>query len=180
MFNEAELSKKILEFATTYEAWVIPLVFLLAFFESIAFASLVLPFWGILVALGAVLGAAGGFQYWSILIAAAVGAALGDWVSFWLGKHYDKQIRGMWPIRNYPGMMERGEKLFADYGAWAIVIARFSGPLRAAVPIIAGAVNMNWRTFQIANWSSAFLWSAVLITFGDVFGRVLAKLFGGG
>jgi membrane protein DedA with SNARE-associated domain len=180
MFNEAELSKKILDFANTYEAWLGPLVFILAFGESIAFVSLVLPFWGILVTLGAVLGAAGGFQSWTILIAAAVGAALGDWVSYWLGKHYDKQIRAMWPIRNYPGMMERGEKIFHDWGAWAIVIGRFSGPLRASVPIIAGAVKMNWHVFQIANWTSAFLWSAVLITFGDIIGKTMSKLFGGG
>lgn len=180
MIDEAKWTKAILDFAAQYQAWLGPLVFTLAFGESIAFVSLVLPFWGILVALGAVLGAAGGFQYWTILIAAACGAALGDWVSYWLGKHYDKQLRGMWPLKNYPEMMTRGEEFFRKYGAWAIVGARFSGPLRASVPIVAGALHMPQGIFQLANWTSAFLWAAVLLAFGDSLGRVWTYVFGGG
>ena len=172
MFDEAAITAKILAFAKEYQAWIGPVVFLLAFGESIAFVSLVLPFWGILVAIGAVLGAGGGFQYWTILIAAAVGAAIGDWVSYWLGRHYDKELRAMWPLKNYPEMMVRGEAFFKDWGPWAIVAARFSGPLRASVPIVAGALKMDQRIFQIANWTSAFLWAAVLLSFGGGLGQL--------
>ena len=49
---------------------------------------------------------------------------------------------------------------------WAIVIGRFSGPLRASVPIVAGVTQMPQWKFQIANWSSAFLWSFVLLSPG--------------
>jgi membrane protein DedA with SNARE-associated domain len=179
MFSETEITKKIIEFANTYQAWIGPLVFALAFGESIAFVSLILPFWGILVALGAVVGAAGGLQFWTILICAAVGAALGDWVSYWLGKHYHKEIEQMWPIKNNPGLMDKGRAFFDRWGPWAIVIARFSGPLRAAVPIVAGAVRMPQGIFQLANWGSAFLWAGVLMVFGDVIGKGL-KYFSGG
>jgi membrane protein DedA with SNARE-associated domain len=172
MFDEAGMTKRIITLVTEYKTWLGPIVFALAFLESIAFASLILPFWGILVALGTVVGAAGGLQFWTILVCAAVGAALGDWVSYWIGKHYNQQIRAMWPINKYPGLMERGEAFFAKWGAWAIVLARFSGPLRASVPIVAGAVRMPQGVFQLANWTSAFLWAAVLMTFGDVMGRI--------
>jgi membrane protein DedA with SNARE-associated domain len=172
VFNEVALTKTIIDLVTKYQAWLGPIVFALSFLESIAFASLVLPFWGVLIALGTVVGAAGGLNFWTILVCAAIGAALGDWVSYWLGQHYHKEIKGMWPIRNYPGLMEKGEAIFHKYGAWAIVIARFSGPLRASVPIIAGAVKMPQATFQFANWTSAFLWAGVLMTFGDVMGKL--------
>jgi membrane protein DedA with SNARE-associated domain len=172
MFNEAELTKRIVTLVTDYQAWLGPIVFALAFLESIAFASLILPFWGVLIALGTVVGAAGGMQFWTILVCAAVGAALGDWVSYWLGKHYSREISNMWPVSKYPGLMEKGEAFFAKYGPWAIVMARFSGPLRASVPIVAGAVRMPQGVFQFANWTSAFLWAAVLMTFGDVMGKV--------
>jgi membrane protein DedA with SNARE-associated domain len=44
---------------------------------------------------------------------------------------------------------------FKRWGAWAIVIGRFLGPLRASVPIVAGITEMPQVRFQIANWTSA-------------------------
>jgi membrane protein DedA with SNARE-associated domain len=180
MFDEANLTKQIITFMTTYKAWVGPIVFALAFFESIAFFSLVLPFWGILVAIGGLVGVAGGLDFWTILIAAAVGAALGDWVSYWLGWHYHKEIKGMWPLNKYPSYIEKGEQIFQKYGAWAVVLARFSGPLRATVPIIAGATRLQPTIFQVANWSSAFLWAAVLLLFGGSLGQLWVMMTGKG
>lgn len=161
-----------------------PIVFALAFGESIAFVSLVLPFWGMLVALGTLIGGnIGSPEFWTILVCAACGAALGDWVSYWLGYHYHEQIARMWPLSKYPDLLPKGHAFFEKWGPWAIVAGRFSGPLRASVPIVAGAVQMPRGLFQLANWSSAFLWAGVLLLFGDAISRVwtyVAKLFGFG
>ena len=51
------------------------------------------------------------------------------------------------------------------------------GPLRASVPIVAGITQMPWLRFQIANWSSAFLWAFVLLSPGHVRPEVVAGLF---
>ncbi len=166
----------ITDFVRNHQAWAAPIVFVLAFAESMAFVSLILPFFGILVAIGAVMGAAGSLGFWSIVIAAGVGAALGDWVSYWLGYHYHEQIARMWPLNRHPDLLPKGQAFFKRWGAWAIVIGRFSGPLRASVPIVAGAVRMPNRLFQIANWSSAFLWAFVLLGFGDGLGKVWVAL----
>jgi membrane protein DedA with SNARE-associated domain len=125
----------------------------------------------LLVALGAIVGATGSLDFWLVMTAAAVGAALGDWLSYWLGYHYHDQIARMWPINRYPDLLPKGRTFFDKWGAWAIVIGRFSGPLRASVPIVAGAVEMPAVTFQIANWASAFLWAFVLLMFGDALGH---------
>ena len=163
-----------LGFVRAHQSWTAPIVFTLAFGESLAFVSLILPFWGILVGIGTLTGAAGTLDFWIILLAAAIGAALGDWLSYWLGWHYHAQIARMWPLRNYPELLPRGEHFFKRYGAWAIVLGRFSGPLRASIPIVAGAVRMpNWL-FQLANWPSAFLWAAVLLIFGADIGKLFA------
>ncbi len=163
----------IVQFARAQQAWAPLIVGGLAFGESLAFISLVLPFFTILVAIGTVIGATGSLNFWSILCAAAVGAALGDWFSYWLGKHYHQQIRQMWPIRNYPDLLPQGERFFQRWGAWAVVLGRFTGPLRASIPIVAGAVRMPHITFQIANWSSAFLWAATLLVLGDNLGQIV-------
>jgi membrane protein DedA with SNARE-associated domain len=170
-----ETADAILEFVRANPGWLAPAVFALAFGESIAFMSLVLPFWGMLVALGALIGAAG-TEFVLVWVAASVGAALGDWVSYWIGYHYHAQIARMWPLSRYPDLLPRGHAFFEKYGAWAIVLGRFTGPLRATVAIVAGAAEMSQTKFQIANWSSAFLWAFVLLNFGGGIGKLFAWL----
>jgi membrane protein DedA with SNARE-associated domain len=167
----AAYSDAVLAFVREYRALMPIVVFILAFGESLAFVSLIFPFWGMLVALGALVGASGSLDFWLVMTAAAVGAALGDWLSYWLGYHYHDQIARMWPLNRYPDLLPKGRAFFDKWGAWAIVIGRFSGPLRASVPIVAGAVEMPAVTFQIANWASAFLWAFVLLMFGDALGH---------
>ncbi len=171
------LPAQITEFINAHPLWMPAVVAVLAFGESIAFVSLVLPFWGMLVAVGAALGLSNP-AFYPIWVAASIGAALGDWVSYWLGYHYHRQISRMWPISKYPKLMPRGRLFFNKYGVWAIVLGRFSGPLRAAVPLVAGAAQMNRTMFQIANWTSAFLWSFVLLVFGGGIGTVLYYVTG--
>jgi membrane protein DedA with SNARE-associated domain len=162
----------IMAFIKEHRSWAGPLVLALAFCESLAFVSLVLPAWGMLVAIGTVIGATGGGDFWYIVVCAAVGAALGDWLSYWLGYHYADSIARMWPFTKYPNRLPQGRAFFEKWGSSAIWLGRFTGPLRASVPIIAGTVRMPSMSFQVANWGSALLWAFVLMQFGDVLGKV--------
>jgi membrane protein DedA with SNARE-associated domain len=154
------------DFVAQYPNWAAAVVFVLAFGESLAFVSLVLPFWAMLVAIGAIIGGTNSLNFWAIVAAAASGAALGDWFSYWLGYHYHERIQQMWPLKSHPKLVENGKIFFKRWGAWAIVLARFSGPLRASVPIAAGIAQMPQIMFQFANWASAFLWAFVLLSPG--------------
>ena len=162
-----EYSQALLDFVRAHPNWAALVVFLLAFGESLAFISLVLPFWAMLVGIGTIIGGSSPVVFWTIVVAAGTGAALGDWVSYWLGYHYHEQVKQMWPLKKVPGLIDKGHVFFEKYGAWAIVLGRFSGPLRASVPIVAGITEMPWLRFQIANWSSAFLWALVLLSPGS-------------
>jgi membrane protein DedA with SNARE-associated domain len=75
-------------------------------------------------------------------------------------------------------MFPKGEEFVKRWGAVAIFVGRFSGPLRASVPIVAGIFAMPWWRFQLANWSSAFVWAAMLLTIGDVTAKAIKWLFG--
>jgi membrane protein DedA with SNARE-associated domain len=70
------------------------------------------------------------------------------------------------PLRNHPELLDKGRAFFKRWGIWAIVLARFSGPSRASVPIVAGIAEMPVLKFQSANWTSAFLWAFVLFSPG--------------
>jgi membrane protein DedA with SNARE-associated domain len=174
-----EFVQTVLEFIKVHQAWAPPIVFFLAFAESLAIVSLLFPATVILWGVGALIGAAS-LDFWPIWLAAAMGAALGDWVSYWLGYHFHDQIARMWPIRNYPTLLPRGHAFFEKWGALGVFGGRFIGPLRAAVPLAAGACQMPRTPFHIANWSSAFVWAAVTLAPGALGAEWLTRKLGWG
>jgi membrane protein DedA with SNARE-associated domain len=168
------VSGQIVEFVRVHEVWAAPIVGALAFGESLAFISLLLPAWAVLVAIGALIGPSG-INFWPIWVAGAVGAALGDWLSYWVGIKVGPAVAHMWPLSRSPDLIPRGERFVTRWGPLAIFVGRFSGPLRAAVPLVAGIFAMPYWRFQAANFVSAFVWVAMLLTLGDV-ATVIFKL----
>jgi membrane protein DedA with SNARE-associated domain len=152
-------------FVRHHHAWGPPIVFALAFGESLAFLSLLIPAWGALVGIGALIDALG-LPFWPYWIAGALGAACGDWLSYWLGYKFKHPIAHVWPLSRHPDLLPRGHVFMERWGALGIFIGRFFGPLRAAVPLIAGILEMPYWTFQFANITSALVWAAVLLKFG--------------
>ena len=162
---------KLVDFVREHQAWAAPIVFALAFGESLAFISLLIPAWGVLVAFGALI-AAGGISFWPVWLAGSLGAACGDWLSYWVGRKLEHRVWHMWPLSKNPELLPRGEKFLEHWGVAAIFIGRFFGPLRASVPLLAGIFEMPYWQFQFANFTSALVWAAVLLKLGDIFGVV--------
>ena len=167
----------IIAFVRDNAAWAPPIVFALAFGESLAFISLLIPAWGALVAIGAMI-AAGGISFWPVWVAGALGAAFGDWLSYWIGLKLEHSVANIWPLSSHPQLLPRGEAFMKRWGVLGIFIGRFFGPLRAVVPLIAGILEMPFWRFQLANFSSAFVWAAVLLTIGDVISFAVKWLWG--
>lgn len=157
----------VLDFVKTHEAWAAPIVFVLAFGESLAFVSLLLPATAILFATGGLIGATG-IGFWPIWTAAAAGAIMGDWVSYWFGFHYKHRIVEMWPLSRNPAMIVRGEAFFRRWGTASIFIGRFFGPLRCVMPLVAGIFAMRQVPFQIANVASALIWATGILAPGTL------------
>jgi membrane protein DedA with SNARE-associated domain len=166
----------LIAFVRIHQAWAAPVVFLLAFGESIAFVSLLVPAWGALVGIGALIGASG-VSFWPVWLAGALGAALGDWVSYWFGDRYKERVAAIWPLSLFPTLLPRGEAFVRKWGVPSIFIGRFFGPLRASVPLAAGIFEMPYWQFQIANFLSALVWSAVLLLFGDGLSLIIGWLW---
>jgi membrane protein DedA with SNARE-associated domain len=152
-------------FVKTHEAWAPLIVGLLAFGESFAVISLFIPATFALVGIGALIGASG-IPFFPCWAAAAIGASLGDWISYWIGLKLKETARHTWPLSRYPAMIERGERFFLRWGVWSVFVGRFFGPVRAVIPLIAGTFGMPALPFQIANVTSAMLWAFVLLAPG--------------
>jgi membrane protein DedA with SNARE-associated domain len=163
-----EIITPIIEFVRNHEPWAAPIVFGLAFGESLAFISLLLPATVALVGIGALIGATG-IDFWPIWIAGSLGAALGDWLSYWFGATFKTTVARMWPLSRHPDLIPRGEAFVKRWGILAVFIGRFFGPARASVPLVAGILAMPRGPFQFANFTSAFVWAGALLapgTFG--------------
>ncbi len=116
------------QFVHDHAAWAAPVVFVLAFAESLAFISLLVPAWGALVALGAMIKS-GGLDFWPVWIAGSLGAATGDWLSYWVGLKLEYSVAHMWPLNRHPNLIPRGEAFVKEWGIPGIFIGRFFGPL---------------------------------------------------
>jgi membrane protein DedA with SNARE-associated domain len=163
----------VLGFVRANQNWLAPAVFLLAFLESLAFVSLLVPSTAILAALGLAIGA-GHLPFWTPFLAAVIGAILGDWLSYEIGRRYKGEVKRMWPFSKQPEIFDRGENFFRKYGAPGYFGGRFVGPLRAVFPLICGISAMPPMIFHATNAASAVAWAAVFL--GGSAG--LGRLFG--
>ncbi len=148
----------IIAFTRDHQAWAPAVVFALGFVESLAFLSLLVPSTVILLGISGLFGASG-LAFTPLLLAGGIGASGGYAVSFWLGRHYHEPILQAWPLRRYPGMIERAERFFARFGVFSVFLGHFFGPVRAVIPVIAGIARMPEAKFQAANIPSGFLWA---------------------
>ncbi len=162
----------LLDWIAAHPTWAGVMVFVIACGESLAVVGLFVP--GALLLFGAgALVAGGELALWPILAWAVAGAVLGDGVSFWLGYHYKQRLRELWPFRNYPKLMSRGESFFFKHGGKSIAFGRFVGPVRPIVPAVAGMLGMSPLRFVLVNVASALLWAPAYILPGVVVGASL-------
>ncbi|HTO40813.1 MAG TPA: DedA family protein [Rhizomicrobium sp.] len=157
-----------ISFVQANQAWAAPIAFAAAFGESLALLSLLVPGTIMLIGMGAIIGASD-LPFWPVWFAAACGAALGDWVSYWIGLRFENRIAHIWPLSRYPHLLPKAHAFFQTWGTLGVFSGRFLGPLRAFVPLVAGISEMPLRLFQMANVTSALLWAFVLLG-GSAFG----------
>ena len=163
-------------FVRAHEVWAAPICFGLAFGESLAFISFFLPATIVLVGVGGLVGHAD-LPVAPVMVAAAIGAALGDWLSYWLGNRFEDRIERIWPLSHHPDLVVRARAFIGRWGAWAVFGGRFLGPLRATVPLVAGFCAMPALRFQVANWSSACVWAFVVLAPGAFGAEALREWF---
>src|SRR2546423_12128905 len=109
------LVQPLIEFVRSHEAWAAPIMFCLAFAESLAFISLLVPAWGVLVGIGALIGPSG-IAFVPIWLAGALGAACGDWLSYWLGATFQTAISPVWALARPPQLPPPGRAFVEGWG----------------------------------------------------------------
>jgi len=133
-------------------------LFLAALLEAVPVVGSVIPGSTAILALSALIPG-GELKLEWVLAAAAAGALLGDGSAFWIGHKAQREILNSWPLARYPRVVAQSEAFFHRWGALAVFFARFVPPIRAFVPITAGALGMPPLRFFAVNIPAVLLWA---------------------
>jgi membrane protein DedA with SNARE-associated domain len=153
-----DLLNSLIAFVSAH-AWLAYLtLFLAAFLEAVPVVGSVIPGSTVILALSALIPG-GELHLVPVLAAAITGAALGDGTAYWIGHRRQREILSAWPLSNYPRVIEQSEAFFNRWGLLAVFFARFVPPIRAFVPITAGALGMPPAKFYAVNLSAILLWA---------------------
>ena len=140
-------------------AWLAYLtLYLAALLEAVPVVGSVIPGSTIILTLSALVPG-GELRLELVLAAAVTGAMLGDGTAFWVGHRSQREILSAWPMTNYPRVIAQSEAFFHRWGALAVFFARFVPPIRAFVPITAGALGMPPLRFYAVNIPAILLWA---------------------
>ncbi|MHC2331109.1 DedA family protein [Bradyrhizobium sp. USDA 4454] len=140
-------------------AWLAYLtLFLAALLEAVPVVGSLVPGSTIILALSALVPG-GELKLVPVLAAAACGAMLGDGTAYLIGYRSQREILSAWPLSNYPRVVAQSEAFFNRWGVLAVFFARFVPPIRAFVPITAGALDMPPQRFYAVNIPAVLLWA---------------------
>ncbi|WP_288989764.1 bifunctional DedA family/phosphatase PAP2 family protein [uncultured Cobetia sp.] len=159
-----------------HPAALVAVIGLVSLLESLAIIGLLVPGVVILTA-GASLAGHLELSLPILLAAGALGAIIGDGVSFWLGIRYRDQLPGRWPFSRHPEWIEHGQQFFHRHGSWSIAFGRFVGPVRPIIPLVAGMLDMPPARFFLVNGLSALAWAPAYLLPGYLLGQTWQSLF---
>jgi membrane-associated protein len=137
-----------------------PLLFVLILAES---AGVLVPGETALITAGAV-AAGGKLSIPLVIVIAAAAAMIGDNLGFLFARRHGRgllQRPGRF-ARQRRRVLEVGEPFFARHGAKAVFFGRWITGLRTWASWLAGASNMNWRTFAVWNATGAISWALTI------------------
>ncbi len=158
-----------------------PEIYLLVSFaalsETTILADIFIP-GEVAMALAGVVAATGPADVGLVILAAAVGATLGDSTSYAIGRKWGQPILcrlGALRIHLAP-RLHSARHFFEEHGGAAVFFGRFVGVLRGLIPVAAGIARMDVKRFVAWNVAASFAWAGTVITLGYLFGDRIATL----
>ncbi len=148
--------------------------FFLAFVESAPFVGVFIP-GASLISVGGFLAYQGTLNTRDIILYSTLGAIVGDFFSYSLGRFGGKWIKKKQET-NY-SLLRHGEDFFYQHGNKSVFWGRFFGPIRAIIPFVAGLSKMKWKPFIFWNIVSAIGWATLNVFLGYFSGTLIIAIF---
>lgn len=162
-----------LDYFSANPGWALVVIFLIAMGEALLIIGLFVPSTAVLVGAGVLVGT-GHLSFWPVIVVTAVGAIVGDQVSYWAGRFFGERLKIMWPLNLYPQLVAKGEDFVRQHGGKSVAIGRFVPGVKSVVPGVVGMLGMNQMFFVIVNVTSGIVWAFAHIVPGVLIGQGLA------
>jgi len=166
-----DLLTQLINTVEAHPFWAYATVFLAALLEAVPVLGSFVPGSSLIIAISAFV-AAGELTLAGVLASAVLGAVAGDGTAFLIGHRSQRAILAMWPLSSYPTVVARSEEFFQTRGALAVFFARFVPPVRAFVPVTAGALGMLPQRFFAMNIPAVGLWACAHVLPGALAGTL--------
>ena len=137
----------------------------LVFFEAAIFLGFVVPGEAVII-IGGVLASGNHVSLIPLIIIASIAAILGDSTGYWIGHRYGKHIVELKALDHHKVDIENGLKSLQKHGAIAVFTARFVAFLRAVMPGVAGASELSYSSFFVANALGGIIWVTLFTLIG--------------
>lgn len=158
------MTETIFGLVTQYGAYVI--------FASAFLSCLALPIpTSLMMLTGGAFVASGDLTFWTVGLAAYLGAVLGDQAGFFIGRTggsalVDRLARS--PAR--ATVLSRARALVNQRGGMGVFLSTWAlAPLGPWVNFVAGATGLSWRRFTIADVLGETVWVTLYVGLGYVF-----------
>jgi membrane protein DedA with SNARE-associated domain len=138
-----------------------------------------IPFPGeTLLLVAAAYAGAGNLDLRGVILAAALGAIVGDNLGYWIGRRGGAPLLARYGsiLHLGPHHFERAERFFARHGAKTVFFARFVAVLRTVCSLLAGVNRMPYRRFVAFNAAGGTLWAVTIGLLGAAFGSQWPRL----
>lgn len=115
----------------------------------------------------------GELNFWLALLCATAGAMVSGWISYYvgalIGRDRTRRLFEKVPLFDVADF-DRAERVFARWGAVAVLVGRCIPLVRSFVSIPAGIERMPLWQFSLYTLIGSFTWNAIWIGLGYAFG----------
>jgi membrane protein DedA with SNARE-associated domain len=151
-------------------------LFVASIAENVFLLGIVVP-GDLAVVLGGALAARGYLAPVKVAVVVMLGVVIGSCFSFWLGKKGGPSLVAWWEARVSARRLSHrtATDYFRQHGAKTVFFASFVAGVRNAVPLVAGASQMNFWRFVVYGAAGSMARSALLVAVGYIFGANLER-----
>ena len=111
-----------------------------------------------------------------IIVAAGLGAFVGDHISYFIGRFAgEKAMQRAKPGSRKAAAWARGHKLLTERGGTILIVCRYIPGARTAITLTAGAVSYRLRTFSFFDAIAASSWATYSALVGYIGGEAFEE-----
>jgi membrane protein DedA with SNARE-associated domain len=127
------------------------------------------------VILAGVLASTGDLVLVFVILFAAVGAIVGDNISYWIGRTLGNRLVDRFFKGERRKQVDWAHKQVEERGGYLIIIGRFIPGGRTAVTFSCGMLEMRWRRFIAFDVVAGLVWATYAALLGYVGGRTFEE-----